>query len=94
MSHFCAFGLEIPGVMGIGLSFDGKLFDNIQAVSFEADHLLRVVRQKTDPANTKIDQNLGPGAVLSEIHRKTQLLVCFDRVETLFLKFVGSNFCG
>src|SRR5580704_5271742 len=94
MSHFCALGLEVAGVMGVGLRFDGKLFDDVQAVSFEADHLFRIVGEKADAANTEIDQNLGSGAVLPEIHRKTQFLVCFDRIEALFLKFVGSNFGG
>ena len=80
--------------MRIGLSFDRKLFDDIEAVSFEPDHLFRIVREETDVADTEIDQNLCTGAIFTKVDRKSQLFVGFDRVETLFLKFVSANFGG
>ena len=70
MTHFSAFSLEITRVVRIGLCLDGKLLDNVHAVPFEADHLFGIVGQETDVANAEVDQNLGAGAIFTEIRRK------------------------
>ena len=70
MPHFGAFGLEIARIVGIGLRFDRKLFDNIHAVPFKSDHLFGIVGQETDVANAEIDQDLRAGAIFTEIRRE------------------------
>src|ERR1700719_1734571 len=92
MAHFCALGLEIPRIVRIGLRFDRKLFDNIETVSFESDHFFGIVREETDLADSEVNQNLGTGAVFTEVDRKSQFFIGFNRVEALFLEFVGTNF--
>src|ERR1700731_2301526 len=92
MAHFCALGLEIPRIVWISLRFDRKLFDNVETVSFESDHFFRIVREETDLADAEVNQNLGTGAVFTEVHRKSQFFIGFDGVEALFLEFVSANF--
>ena len=43
MSHFGAFGLEVPSIVWIGFRFDRKLFHNVHAVSFKSNHLFGIV---------------------------------------------------
>jgi hypothetical protein len=75
MSHLRSLGLEIARVVGIGLCFDRELLNNVQTVSLQADHLFRIVGQKTDATNTEVNQYLRAGTILTEIHREPQFFV-------------------
>ena len=72
--------------MGVGGQADRQLFDDFEAVAFEPDDW-RVVGQESDLPDAEVLKHL---AVRSRAgHGKTELLVGFDGVQTLFLQFVG-----
>ena len=86
--HLQPLSLEISCIVRIGFGFDRQLFDNVQAEPLKPDDLFRIIRQKPDVAHPEVDQYLCARAVFAQIHREAELFVCFDGVETLFLKFV------
>src|SRR5262245_14955041 len=67
-----AFGFQIFCVVRIRRHLNGHLFDDLQAVTFEADDFLRIVREQTDGAQTKVHEDLRAEPVLAQVHFETQ----------------------
>ena len=61
------------------------------SVTFQADDLLRIVRQETELAHAEIEQNLRAEAVIAQVAGEAELGVRLHRVEPFFLQFVGVN---
>ena len=93
VSHLRSLGLEIFGVVRIRFATNRHLFHHLEAVPFESDNFLRIVRQKTELADAKIEQDLGAETVIAQIAWVSKPGICLHRVETFLLQFVGVNFC-
>src|SRR5919106_1741768 len=91
--HFRSFGLEIFDVVWVGFAANRHLFYHLQAVTLESDNFLRIVGQKTEPADSQIEQDLRAEAVIAQITRIPKPGVCLHRVEAFLLQFIGVNFC-
>ncbi|MFM1943711.1 MAG: hypothetical protein RI897_2693 [Verrucomicrobiota bacterium] len=92
MSHLLAFGLEVFFVVGIGFDPDGELFCDGEAVAFEADDFARVIGEEPDGFEAEVGEDLGSESVLTQVHAEAEGAVGFDRIEALFLEFVGLDF--
>ena len=62
VAKFLAFGAEVAGVVFAGLHLNGDTFDDLEAVSVQADHFAGVVGQETDLSHAEIVENLGTDA--------------------------------
>src|SRR5437870_9607994 len=91
--HFHPFRLKILGVVGIRLAADRHLFHHLKAVTFESDNFLGIVGQKTELADSEIEEDLRAKAVIAQVAWITEFGICLHRVESFFLQFVGVNFC-
>src|SRR5206468_9199878 len=77
----------------IGFAAYRHLLDHFQAVTFESDHLPRIVSQKTELTHSEIEKDLRAEPVISQIAGVPESGICFHRVEPFFLQFVRVNFC-
>src|SRR5260370_4247565 len=75
--------------MRVRRNSDRDLINNIQSIALEPDDFLWIVRKQTDIAYSQIDQNLCADTVLAQIAGETELLVCLDRFQAIFLKLVS-----
>ena len=80
--------------MFIRHGFDRNDFRDFQAIAFEADDFLRVVREETHLAHAEVEEDLRADAVVAQLGGEAEFFIGFDRIETLLLKFVGVDFCG
>ena len=94
MPHFDPLGFEILGVVRICFTPDRHLLDHLDAVAFQADHFLRIVREETKLAHAEIEQDLRADAVIAQVAGETEFGVCFHGIEAFLLQLVGVNFRG
>jgi len=80
--------------MRIGLAANRHLLHHLDAVAFESNHLLRIVRQETKLSHAEIKENLRSQSVVPQITGKTELGICLHRIETFFLELIGMDFRG
>src|SRR5690242_8376860 len=83
VTHLYPLGFQVAGVVRVWLTLDRHLFDHLDAVTFEADHLLRVVGEETKLAHAEIVEDLRADAVIAQVARKTKFGICFHRIEPL-----------
>ena len=86
MAFFVA---RYPCVVRIGCRANGKLFDDLEIVTFEPDDLSRIVCEQADLANAEVNEDLRSKTVVAEIDGESQLFVGLNGIEPLFLEFVG-----
>lgn len=55
MTHFHFFGLKIAGVVRVGFTPNRHLLDHFDAVAFQADNLLRIIREKAKFPHAEIE---------------------------------------
>src|SRR5205814_1637685 len=91
--HLCFFCLGIFEVVRIGFAANWHLLYHLQAVTFESDNFFRIIGQKTELANAKIEENLRAETVVAQIAGITKLRVCLNSVESFLLQFIGMDFC-
>ena len=90
--HLGPLGLEVFRIVRIGFGPDGDLLDHLDAVTFEADDLLGIVRKESKLAHAEIEENLRPKTVIAQVGGKAKSRVRFHRIEPLFLQFVSVDF--
>src|SRR6267142_6370944 len=88
MTELFALGIQVPGVVRIGIHLDWDLLDYLKTVTLEANHFFRIVRKQANGSQAKVSQNLRAESVLAQVHAETELLVCLDRVIPLLLQFI------
>src|ERR1700733_2364101 len=67
MTHPVSFGHQIPDVLRIGPHRQRHPLDDVQPVAVQADTLGGVVGQQPHRADSEVDQDLSPGAVVPRI---------------------------
>ena len=80
--------------MRVCLAPNRYLLDHLNPVTFQADDLLRIIRQEAELAHAKIEKNLRAESVIPQIGREPEARICFHRIETFLLQLVGMNFRG
>src|SRR5437667_7268673 len=93
VSHLHSLGLEIFDVVRIGFAPNGHLFYHLKAITLKADNFLGVIRQKTELADTEIEEDLRAKAVIAQVAWVTKPGVRLYRIEPFLLQFVSVNFC-
>ena len=93
VSHLHSLGLEIFDVVRIGFAPNGHLFYHLKAITLKADNFLGVIRQKTELADTEIEEDLRAKAVIAQVAWVTKLRVCLNCIESFLLQLVRMNFC-
>jgi hypothetical protein len=84
--------LEILFVVRIWGDFDGDFLDDFKLVPIETNYLSGVVGHETNFAHAKIVKNLGSHAVIAKVRTESKPLISLNRIEALFLQFVGTYF--
>src|SRR6266498_347902 len=74
--------LQVARVVRIGRDADGHLFDDLEAVAFEADDFLGIVSEEPDGFEAQVDENLRAKAVFAQVRFESKLEVGLDRVES------------
>ncbi len=92
MAHFLFLGLQVAGIVGVGLGPDGELLDDLNIIGLETYDFTGIVGEEPDFVDSEVREDLGAEAVVSEVHGEAETLVRFDRIKAAFLKLVGSNF--
>src|SRR5437667_3740888 len=67
VSHLHSLGLEILDVVRIGFAPDGHLFYHLKTVTLKADNFFRIIRKKTELADTEVEEDLRAEAVIAQI---------------------------
>src|ERR1043166_5414043 len=73
MPELFALGIEISGIVRIGLHADGDLLDDFQAVALQPDDFLGIVREQPDRFYPQVREDLRPQAVFAQVHFVAQL---------------------
>ena len=84
-------GVQVSLVDVVGGYLDRDALHNVESVTFQADHFLGVVGEKTNIANAKIHQNLSANAVPAQVGGKSQLFISLHRVQSGVLQLVGTQ---
>lgn len=92
MAHFLFLGLQVAGIVGVGLGPDGELLDDLNIIGLEPYDFTGIVGEEPDFVDPEVSEDLGAEAVVPEVHGKAETLIGFDRIEALFLKLVSANF--
>ena len=88
------FGRQVLGIVRVGIHPDGKLLDNFQAVPLQSNHLLWVIGEQSDGLQSQVNQYLRADTIIPEVHRKTELEIGIDGIQSVFLQFIGPYLVG
>src|SRR3954453_20248491 len=81
--------LEVAAILRVRRNLDRHLLDDAEAEPLDSGHLLRVVRQDADRAESEVGENLASDAVLAKIRGEAELEVGLHGVEPGLLQLVG-----
>ena len=81
-------------VVRIGFAANRHLFYHLKAITLKADNFLRVIRQKTELADTEVEEDLRAEAVIAQIAWVAEPGVRLYRIEPFLLQFVSVNFAA
>src|SRR5437764_2003593 len=87
--HLDSLRLEVLGVVRIRFAPNRHLLDHLNSVTFQTDHLLRIVREETELPHTEVVENLSTDAIITQVAGEAEAGVRLDRVEPFLLQFVG-----
>jgi len=73
VTHFDFLGIQIFGVVGIGLDLQRHVVYNLQTIPDQTRALLGVVANQSHLLHTQIAQNLRPYTIVPLVHVETQL---------------------
>ena len=91
MPHTVLFCLQIAQVIRVGCHLDRYILDDFQPVGLQTDSFHRVVGQQAHLVNTQMAQHLRATAVVALVGLETQMDVGVNRIEALFLQFIGCD---
>ena len=94
MPHFVLFRFQIVVVVFLRSDLTGNTLTDLQAVTINADQLLRIVRNEANTFDTEIQQDLGAQTILPQVRFKTELNVGFHCIQPLFLQLVRLDLVG
>src|SRR6187549_2018101 len=89
MSHLEALRLEVALIVRIWVCLDRDEFHDLQAVSFQSDHLFRIIREEAHLSHAEIAENLRADAVVPKFRGEAEAKVCLHRVEAFLLELVS-----
>src|ERR1051325_1124367 len=92
MSELHPLRRKVSFIMRIGLHPDRHLLGDLQAVTLQADDLLRIVRQQADRFQPEVAEDLRAEAVFAQVHAVAKFYVRLHGVVALFLELVGLDF--
>ena len=85
VAHPRPLGFEVFLIVRIGGQAERELLDDFEAIAFEADDFLGVVRQQPHLADAEVAKDLRAHAVVAQVGSVAEFLVGLDGVETLLL---------
>src|SRR5690348_912394 len=79
---------QVAGVLGVLRLDDGYALLDAQPVALEADHLARIVGDRSDGLQPEVEQDLRADAVVAQVGGEAELLVGLHRVRSTILQLV------
>src|SRR3954468_1814217 len=80
VSEFVALGLHIACVFLVSRLDDRHALVHAEAVAFKANHLARIVRDRSDGLETEVKQDLRADPVLAKVGLEAESLIGFDSI--------------
>src|SRR6266550_6427487 len=93
MPHLFLLGPQVRQCVRACRCFAGNQFDDFDSTLCQCFNFLRVVCHQADLPDLKFMQDSHGQTEITAVGVKTQSFVRFDRIETLILQGIGSQFC-
>ena len=78
--------------MGIAPALDGDIFYQFKSIFFDGFRFFWIVGNESKFFDTQILEYGDAQRVVAHVRRKSQFLICFDRIVAFFLNLVGFEF--
>src|SRR5690554_132817 len=92
MTHFFSFRFKVTRILLTWSYFKRYPFNNLKPISFKSYYFPRVICHEANFPYTNVGQYLCSDSIITQIRRKSKLLICFNSIQTLILKSISLEF--